>query len=198
MPWSKEHKRDTRRRIVAAASRLFRRDGYVATGVAAAMSEAGLTHGGFYAHFEHKRALLEDAIGAAFDEAEWFLLDGSLAELRGDAWLLAATRRYLSVKHRDAPERGCALPTLSPEVVREGEGPARVLAERVEQMIVRFAERLGGPDARARATAALACWVGGLVLARSVTDPARVEEVLAAARRAAVAAARERLAPASP
>jgi TetR/AcrR family transcriptional repressor of nem operon len=183
MPWSPDHKSRTRDAIVAAASRLFRRHGFGAVGVDTLMGEAGLTRGGFYAHFRDKTELFSDAIERAFDESEQNLLEGPLAELEGDAWLEAASARYLSMRHRDRPEDGCAVPSLGSEVARAPRGVRRTLAARLGRIRERIAERLGGgPEARRRALVVLSSWVGAMVLARAVEDRALAEEILEAGR----------------
>jgi TetR/AcrR family transcriptional repressor of nem operon len=182
MPWSPQHAERTRSKIVRAASRLFRRDGFAATGVDASMAAAGLTRGGFYAHFEDKVHLFADALESAFDEAEARLLDRRFAELRGEAWIEAAAGLYLDPRHRDAPERGCAIPPLGAEIARAPRRVRNVFTARVDRLVGRMAERIGGDGARARALRLLCTWVGALVLARAVTDAALSDEILDAAR----------------
>ena len=56
------HKADTHRRILDAAGRLFRTEGFAATGIAKVMAAADLTVGGFYAHFAGKESLLAEVL----------------------------------------------------------------------------------------------------------------------------------------
>ncbi|HJL17038.1 MAG TPA: helix-turn-helix domain-containing protein [Sandaracinaceae bacterium LLY-WYZ-13_1] len=184
MPYPPEHKRRTRARIVAAASRLFRRRGFGATSVDALMGAAGLTRGGFYAHFRSKAELLEAALAAAFEESRQNLLARGLEDSRGEAWLTRAASRYLGPDHLRALDEGCAVPALGAEVSRSGDGPRRAFERELTRLIDGLATRLGGPHARARSLRALSTWVGALTLARAVHDPAFAEEILASARHA--------------
>lgn len=180
MPYSPEHKADTRARIVAAASRLFRRDGYQQTGVDALMGAAGLTRGGFYAHFADKSALLVEAIDHAFDESVENLLGRGLEDREGADWLRAACDRYLTPKHRRHPESGCAVPALGSEVARAPRSVRKAFDARQRQMVDLIADRLGGD--REMATALLASWVGALVMARIAPRRAQAEAILEAVR----------------
>lgn len=183
MPYPAEHKLKTHARIVDMASRLFRRDGYAGTGVDTLMNAAGLTRGGFYAHFRDKAALLSEALDRAFDESYENLLEGKLEAVTGTEWLRAASRRYLSSSHRQSPDLGCAIPALGAEVSR---APARVrrrFASQVKRMIDGMSERLGGgARGRREATALLASWVGAILLARAVGDSALADEISASVR----------------
>ena len=96
----------TRVTIVDAAARLFRRDGFDKTSVAALMGAAGLTHGGFYAHFRDKNELLIAALERAFDQSEQNLLEGKLEGLEGAPWREHAAGRYMAMSHRDQPAEG--------------------------------------------------------------------------------------------
>lgn len=179
------HKKRTRARIVDAASRLFRRQGYDGTSVSALMGEAGLTHGGFYAHFRDKAELLEQALQAAFAESRANLLERGLEALRGEAWLRRATRRYLTLEHVERPDEGCAIPALGAEVARAGPGVQRAFAAEVEALVEGMSARLEGSAKarRAEALRRLTGWVGALLLARAVGDEALAREILAAAGR---------------
>ncbi|MEZ4439982.1 MAG: TetR/AcrR family transcriptional regulator [Polyangiaceae bacterium] len=180
MPYTPEHKQRTRERIVDAASRLFRSQGYQGTGVDTLMAAAGLTRGGFYAHFRDKAELFAAALHSAFDESEANLLGGRLAELRGAAWVREAGRRYLRASHLRRPDQGCAIPALGVEVSRSEADVASTFRARVDHLLEAMAERIGGSpeDARRLATAMLASWVGALVMARAMPGRRRAEELL--------------------
>jgi TetR/AcrR family transcriptional repressor of nem operon len=183
MPYSAEHKPKTHARIVEHASRLFRRDGYADTGVDALMNAAGLTRGGFYAHFRDKAALLAEALERAFDESHDNLLGGRLAHLSGREWLRAAGARYLAASHRDSPDQGCAIPALGAEVSRAPKRVRRRFGLQVVRMLDGIGERLGGgADGRREAMALLASWVGAILLARAVGDSELADEIGAAVR----------------
>jgi TetR/AcrR family transcriptional repressor of nem operon len=180
MPYPPDHKPRTRVRIVSTAARLFRERGYSRTSVDDLMAEAGLTRGGFYAHFESKTMLLVAAIEHAFQESRANLLEGRLASLRGPQWRMAAAERYLADAHRAQPGQGCAVPALGAEVAR-GEPTVRDAFEReLARLVAGMAERLGGD--RAQALRALSTWVGAITLARAVRDPELARAILDAAR----------------
>ena len=176
-----DQKARSRARIIEVASRLFRERGYRATSVDDLMAGAGLTRGGFYAHFADKGALLRASLEHAFDEARRQLFDGRLRGLEGERWLRAASRRYLRLGHREHPELGCAIPSLGAEVARVGPEARTAFAGEVERMVAGMAARLGGDDAEARARRTLATWVGAMVLARAVDDEELAERMLDAA-----------------
>jgi TetR/AcrR family transcriptional repressor of nem operon len=188
MPYPIDHKHKTHARIVDRASRLFRKKGYLATGVDVLMGAAGLTRGGFYAHFRNKAALLAEALEHAFDESEANMMSRGLEGLTGDAWLRAASERYLSTTHRSLPEEGCAVPSLGAEVARAPASVRRVFTKRAEAMRDRIAERISGD--RREATRLLARWVGAVLIARAVDDRALADEILDACREAPERAAR--------
>jgi TetR/AcrR family transcriptional repressor of nem operon len=177
------HREKSRARILAAAAALFRGQGIAATGVDRVMARAGLTAGGFYAHFRSKDGLVAAAVdaAAAASRERWY---GRFDELHGRAWADALVETYLSPAHRDDRAGGCILPSLGTEIARAGR-PARLRFERrLSGMFELAAQRTGtGHElARAELIAAIALCVGGLLLARAVVTPALSLEVLAAAR----------------
>ncbi|MFI4985916.1 MAG: TetR/AcrR family transcriptional regulator [Alphaproteobacteria bacterium] len=190
MPRSPTRKDETRRRILEAAGRGFRAGGLDGTAVAEVMAAAGLTHGGFYAHFAGKAALVSAALAAALAEnrAAWLAgLDGLPPE---DAYR-RIVGRYLSRAHRDAPATGCAMAALGSELARRDEA-ARAdfdagFLETVRALEGHMPARHGlSRREQALATAALA--LGGLLLARMVADGTLSDEILLACRRAALTA----------
>src|SRR5215813_15617455 len=98
MPWPDNHKSRTRARIVAAAAAAVRSEGVDRVGVADVMARAGLTHGGFYAHFSSKEALLTEALGYASRQT-LVGLTGSLASAPEGAKMHALVDAYLSLQH---------------------------------------------------------------------------------------------------
>jgi TetR/AcrR family transcriptional repressor of nem operon len=121
MRFEKGHKQATRQRIVETAAAKFRKDGVEAVGIAGLMAEAGLTHGGFYAHFDSKEELVREAISAALDATRARM---DRAALKHEAGLEGIIRSYLRASHRDTPEQGCAIASLSSEIARH-EYPTR-------------------------------------------------------------------------
>jgi AcrR family transcriptional regulator len=172
MRYSHTHKAETRRRIVDEAARRFRRDGIEGTGLVPLMKALGMTHGGFYAHFPSKEALVEASLGAAVDALNEQWQDPLAPEqLRG----FLAT--YLSTRHRDNPGEGCPLPSLCAELGLRGQAsPASdALAMRMAQRLQDCTLDGSGADQGLVAVAAL---VGALSLSRAVADPALSERIL--------------------
>jgi len=172
-------KEATHERIVAAAARAIRRSGYGGTGVADIMKEAGLTHGGFYGHFESKEDLMARACEKAFEDsrARW---NRRLEEARGKP-LAALAKGYLSAKHRDNPGAGCIIAALGPDASRHGAGVRRSITGWLRSAFAEIADMVPGrgPAARRRrAIATYASWVGAMVLARAVDDRALSDEIL--------------------
>src|SRR5918994_3257113 len=173
MKVSREQMAENRRRILDAASRLFRDKGFDSVSVAEVMKAAGLTHGGFYGHFRSKDDLIAHAIGHA---------EGS-QPATGDvgAWIDA----YLSTPHRDHPEHGCMTAAVS-GLMRDQAPEARVaMAQKLAAQIRSLTEAMPEADPAERRRAAigsLSAMVGALILARSIDDPALSNELLAETR----------------
>lgn len=184
MRYSKEHKTYTRTRIIEAAGRTFRKQGYLGAGIDGIMQTAGLSHGGFYAHFRSKDELLAETIRANMERLRqrWF---GGLDELSGLAWLRVVLDRYLSQDHRDEPEKGCMMPPLVSELARANELLRASFEAELCQLVDEIAAKLP-PDptltARERALATLSVSVGAMALARAVKDPELSSEILAASK----------------
>lgn len=183
---SQEEKTRSHERIVESAARLLRERGVESTGVAEVMGAAGLTHGGFYRHFEDKDALVAAALGSAFAQLTSTL--EACFEGRDPAAAVAAFQvHYLSDGHVAQPGIGCPLAALGGEVAR---GPAALKAAfgaGVERMVTALAAGMPGPEPGRRAAAArkLAMLVGAAVIARA-SDPATARAVLDACRSTAV------------
>lgn len=184
MRYPSGHKHESRERILSAAADLFRRHGLAATGVDAVMAKAGLTAGAFYAHFRSKDALIAAAIGKAGEKAHarWI---APFDHLRGRAWSRAFVERYLSEAHRDEREAGCTLPSLSADVARSGTAARRHVESRLRGLVALVSERSDTSSApeREQVIGAVALCVGGLLLARVVTDRRLSREILEASRR---------------
>jgi TetR/AcrR family transcriptional repressor of nem operon len=178
-----DRKSKTRERILDAAANLIRRQGIEETGVDDVMKAAGLTAGGFYAHFRSKDALVTDAVDRAGQMSfrQWF---AGLEELHGSAFARALVERYLSPEHRGDLEHGCILPTLGSEMAR-AKRPTRQRFERrlagLLDLIAQHTEGKSGPD-RERILATVALSIGGMVLSRAVNDRAFSDEILRASR----------------
>jgi AcrR family transcriptional regulator len=157
-----------------------------ATGIAGLMDDAGLTHGGFYAHFESKEALVREAIAAALD-ATRHRLDRAAA--RDDAGLEGLIRHYLRPAHRDNPAQGCALAALAAEIARHEPATREVFATRAEAFLDRIIAHLPEGAAEAKKSPAigiLSVLLGALQLARVVTDAALSDQILESGIKAAL------------
>jgi TetR/AcrR family transcriptional repressor of nem operon len=203
MRYSKEHKQETHARIVKKASVRLREKGAHGIGVADLMKEAGLTHGGFYAHFDSREALVIEAFADAMDRSteRW----RKIAEQTPPEKRLASiVETYLTPLHRDDPGHGCAVPTLGAEIARESPKTRKAFAAKLEQMIDVMADQvLDVPrkTARKQAVAALATMMGTLVLSRIAGTGEFSDEILAAGREAVVgraAAAKKSVAKSKP
>ena len=186
MRYSKEHKLETHARIVKKASVRLREKGAHGVGVADLMKEAGLTHGGFYAHFDSREALVIEAFAYAMDRSteRW----RNLAEATPPEKRLATiVNSYLTPAHRDDPGSGCAVPTLGAEIARESPKTRKAFSAKLEQMVDMVAEQI--PDvprkaARKQAMAVIATMMGTLVLARVAGNGDFSDNILGAGREA--------------
>lgn len=172
----------THTRIVETAARAIRRSGYDGTGVADIMKEAGLTHGGFYAHFASRDAMLAEAADRAGEDT-MAIAKKIFAEVPEDQALQALMNAYLSNEHVANIETGCSLAALGSEMPRQAPEVKKASTCRVKEMIALIESRLSDqPNARAEALVMLSTMVGTLLLARAVEDP----ELSEAFRRAAL------------
>jgi len=183
MRYGSEHKQQTRERIVATAAERFRAEGIDAVGVANLMKSAGLTHGGFYAHFESKDQLAAEACKASFGD--------TLPRLKHYVEKMPAGQRlagladvYLTPLHRDHPEGGCFAAALAGEVAHH-QGPVRAeLTHWLGELIALIDECAAADGVKVSGAAILAQMGGALVLSRVAADPALSDQFLAAGREA--------------
>lgn len=172
-------KEATHERIVEVAARAIRRSGYAGVGVADIMKEAGLTHGGFYAHFASREALLAEAADRAGAESVSLSANIAAAAAPGQS-LQALVRAYLSQQHVDGVENGCPVAALGSEMHRQSPEVRHAATRRIKEMIDVVARQLpdwGTPDAHEQAMFMVSLMVGTMVLARAVDDP-RLSEAL--------------------
>lgn len=185
------HKEETRKAILKAAARAIRTGGPERVSVAEVMGEAGLTHGGFYAHFRSKEALVAAAIASMFESAGRQSIRWT-EDLEGLDAFNAFVDRYLAPEHRDDPGRGCPLTTLAADVARSGGDAQAAFDAGVARMIANTARRLLVDDAgdrEALAASLIAEMAGAVTLSRAVSDPALSDRLLAASRAAVKARA---------
>jgi len=179
-------KEKTRERILRAAARAIRKHGYDGLGVADVMKEAGLTHGGFYAHFASRDALLAQAAEQAGAESTENL-SRAIARAKPGEELMAVVDSYLSDAHVEAPEQGmgCALAAAGSEVPRQQQEVRRAVKRRIKDMIGLVERQFpdwGKQAAHDKAMAVVASMVGALMVARAVDDPQLSREIRKAAR----------------
>jgi TetR/AcrR family transcriptional regulator, transcriptional repressor for nem operon len=178
-----------RRTVLHAASRMVRERGVDGVTVPEVMATAGLTHGGFYRHFESKDALVAQACAAAFTQRLADMDDALETTENAEAARRAWLEDYLSPAHRDAPENGCATAALAGDVARAPEGAVlrdaylEGLGSMIEKM-GRLGNRPADADAREQEVLVeLATAVGALVLSRAIAGDDLSERLLAAVRR---------------
>lgn len=175
-------KQDTHARIVDAAARAIRREGYAGVGVAEVMKEAGLTHGGFYAHFESRDAMLVEALDRAGRESRDNLLQAAerLAP-QGYSAFRTLVETYLSDAHLGSLDRGCPVAALGSDMPRQSGSLRQASAHHVRRLVCGVRASLPA-SLGAQATAVAATLVGSLQLARALGDNEEGRALLAEAR----------------
>jgi TetR/AcrR family transcriptional repressor of nem operon len=161
---------ENRRRILDAASRLFRAKGFDAVSVAEVMKAAGLTHGGFYGHFESKDDLVARTLAHVLTP-----------DADGGGDLHAYLDAYLSPAHRDNAADGCPTAGLAADIRHQTAAARLAMTEGLRSQIDRISEALPEAHASNRRRAAIGSWaamVGAVVLARAVDDPTLSDEIL--------------------
>ncbi|MFE2217383.1 TetR/AcrR family transcriptional regulator [Streptomyces canus] len=176
--YGKEHKSETRRRIVETAGRRFKQDGIDGSGVATLMKDAGLTNGAFYAHFASKDDLVTTAIADQLKvQAESVV---ALAE-PGRAGLEQIVRGYLSPQHRSMLGDGCPNAALLDEIGRCTETTRQAYTDGVLILVEGIADRMAPEapsSARVKALSLLGLMAGTLQLSRALTDSRLANELL--------------------
>ncbi len=181
MRYAREHREQTRLKILKEAASAIRAKGPEGVGVSALMKQAGLTHGGFYAHFPSKEALVAEAIGVMFDEAR-HRFDRTLAEADPRAALDKYVGFYLSPLHRDARGKGCPVAALSGDMARLEPAGRERFGEGITRLSQALGAALGGlgaADPERAGRSMLSELVGALLLARAVADPTESDAILA-------------------
>ena len=169
MKKSKIEAAETRRRIVKTAAAEFRRKGINGAGVNDVMAAAGLTHGGFYRHFDSKDELVAEACAAAIDSAE----ATNQCPALGKDGLEAILADYLSTDHRDNPSEGCVLAGLGSELARSDDKTRAAVTAGFLRLVDAFAQqyRMKPQAAKARALVTASAIIGAITMSRIVTDP---------------------------
>lgn len=173
MKVSQEQKAQNRSRILTEAGRLFREKGFDAVSVAEVMKAAGMTHGGFYGHFQSKDDLVAQTIAHAV---------GSQSATEDiSAWI----DTYLSTPHRDHPDLGCPMAALAGYMRQQASEARASMAQVLAAQIATLTDMMPGSDPLMRRRAAIGSWsamVGALILARSIDSPALSDELLSETR----------------
>ena len=170
MKVSREQMAENRQRILEVAGQLFREKGFDAVSVAEVMKAAGLTHGGFYGHFDSKDDLIVHALGHAIDTRKGTALD-----------LRAFLDEYLSPQHRDNAAGGCPIAGLAADTLRQTPEARSAVTDGVRAQIDWIFEKLpeaDKADRRRQAIASCAAMVGATILARATTDRVFSDEIL--------------------
>ena len=182
--YSPDHKAKTRARVVDMAAARIRASGLDSLSVAGVMAEAGLTHGGFYAHFASRDALLAAAVGHLFDLAVETV--DRFETRHGPEALDRYVDFYLSPRHRDDQAAGCPIPALAGEMRTAAPLVKAAFDAGLERLTIRLGA-LMADGGRKAALGLLGVMAGVVAVARTVADPRRSNEMLAAARRTVLA-----------
>lgn len=184
MRYDASHKAETRKKVVKAAAAALRAKGPDGVGVADIMAEVGLTHGGFYAHFPSKAALLAAALDEAFGQSRrrYDRMGDGASKAQQLAQFIDA---YVSAAHRDRPEGGCPVAALATDIRRQPPEIRASFDEGLRRITARLANLLevGGPEDReALAVSLFAEMVGVVALSRTFADPDYSDRLLVEAR----------------
>jgi TetR/AcrR family transcriptional regulator, transcriptional repressor for nem operon len=188
MPYSMEHKSETRQKILESARRLFNKKGYAEVSIDEIMENAGLTHGGFYRHFHDKAELYAEAV-------RWFLCPEAPKPWQRKSYDTTAEHKprgqrvvdaYFSRDHFNDRETCCPLITQTSDVARRSDTMKGAYREVVEKLVEIFQSDVDEPEKQERALAMVALCVGGVVVARCIDDPVLADGLRRAAHRHAL------------
>jgi TetR/AcrR family transcriptional regulator, transcriptional repressor for nem operon len=173
----------TRRRIVEAASEAIRNKGIEATGVAEVMAAAGLTHGGFYRHFDSKDELVTEALALSRKD---YLAGAVDAAKQGPEALMKHFHEYVTAGHRDDIGSGCALAANGSEIVRGDANTRHLATEALRLWFEKAAPFMRSPDEEGKTEMAISLvtnMIGALTMSRMVDDPVLSGKILEVTRR---------------
>lgn len=195
MRYARDHKTATREKILNSAVVRLKEDGPGGIAIADLMGAAGLTHGGFYAHFKSREALVEESFRQALDGIgqRW---KARAAKAPAGEGLAAIVNGYLTREHRDDVAGGCVLPALGAELTRSDTGTRRMFAAKLEaaiNLVAAQGAKRSPKAAREQAIGTIATMVGSLLLARAAAgDKALSADILKAGRKKALAVEKPR------
>ena len=184
MRYRPEHKDEVHQKIVKDASRRVRAEGLSGAAVSTVMRDAGLTHGGFYKHFESKDELLVEALSEGFREIEDRLAQTAEEAGPEKGWK-AIVKSYLSLENCDHAERGCPLVTLAPDLARADKAmKPRILGELMQykSRMLPFMPGHRTADKERAFFSIFSTMIGAVEIARILPEPAMREKVLSSAR----------------
>ncbi len=180
MPYPATHRANMKRKIIDCARRLFNRHGFESVSIQQIMASAGLTHGAFYSYFKSKSDLYAEVLGCFFTDPQWKnCWEGVHVDLSSTDAGQQVVRAYLSRQHFEDVENSCPMVALPTDVARSG-ASARRAFETVFRAMVSVLERSlldKKRPRRMRAQAIAAMCIGGMVVARTVVDPAVANEL---------------------
>jgi TetR/AcrR family transcriptional regulator, transcriptional repressor for nem operon len=184
MGYSRADKAQSHERIVKTAAARFREKGIDGISLADLMKEAGLTHGGFYRHFESRDDLVAEALESALHASDGTLC--SVVDEHGAVDLARYIEQYLSTEHRDNPGAGCAMAALAGDVARSSDRARALYATHIERLVQRIVPLLGetrpATERRAYALLVVTTMSGALSVARATLDAKLSDEILQVAR----------------
>ncbi|MEJ6022047.1 TetR/AcrR family transcriptional regulator [Ramlibacter sp. PS4R-6] len=182
-PATGSRKQLTHDRIVDTAARVLRETGFAGVGVADIMKRAGLTHGGFYAHFESRDALLAEALQRAGEDSRTRLRQSiEAAHAKGVSPFRAMVETYLADSHLKSPETGCPVAALSSEMPRQAPAVREQASTRVQALVAGVESVLPAGRSKEDAAIVAAQLVGALQVARALGDNAAGRRHLARSR----------------
>jgi len=184
MRYSESHKAETHQKLLKIASRALREKGPDNLAVAEVMKEAGLTHGGFYAHFKSKDALLAETLDRIFTRAG-VNVDKITDGLPPRHALATYVDFYVSSRHRDNPSTGCPITAINSDMPRQSKKFRETFDDGVKSLVARIANWLaasGHSNPEALAASVLSAMAGAVAVSRAVSDKGLSDEMLEAAR----------------
>jgi TetR/AcrR family transcriptional repressor of nem operon len=185
MRYSETHKDETHARLLKIAGKALRENGPDGVAVAEVMKEAGLTHGGFYAHFKSKDALLVEALRGVFASSKQKFLR-AVESLPPRHALGAYIDFYVSPRHRDNPSGGCPITALSSDSPRQSKAFRAAFDDGVKSLVAELETRIREAgiksDAHALAASVISAMAGAVAISRAVSDRSLSDQMLATAR----------------
>ena len=183
MRYSAQHKAKTHERVLKKAAEQMRRRGVQGTGIVGLMGKVGLTHGGFYAHFPDKNALIAEAMGPMLEDGVAADIAAAEAAPEGQK-IRAIVNMYLSPQHRDCPQ-ACPVAGLAGEMARQSESVRKAYYRAIEhrlRLVARFFPGMSERERLDRARLMLSGMAGTLMIARVITNRKASDQFLEQAR----------------